>query len=58
MKDDLAAGLRPHFRVDRAAALAMVDEIIEPRDTRMVVALALQLTAIKDVDRPWRRREG
>jgi acetyl-CoA carboxylase carboxyltransferase component len=57
MKDELAAGLRPHVRIDRAAALGMVDDVIDPRDTRKVLAMALQRTANKHVDRPWRRRE-
>jgi acetyl-CoA carboxylase carboxyltransferase component len=44
-------------RIDRAAALGMVDDVIDPRDTRKVLAMALQRTANKHVDRPWRRRE-
>src|SRR4029078_6607238 len=31
MKDELAAGLRPHVRIDRAAAMGMVDDVIDPR---------------------------
>ncbi len=57
MKDELASGLRPHVRIDRAAALGMVDDVIDPRDTRKVLAMALQRTANKQVERPWRRRE-
>jgi len=57
MKDELAAGLRPHVRIDRAAAMGMVDDVIDPRDTRRVLAMALQRTANKQVERPWRRRE-
>src|SRR5215510_3030411 len=44
MKEDLAAGLRPHVRIDRAGALGMVDDVIDPRDTRKVLAMALQRT--------------
>ncbi|HET9035344.1 MAG TPA: acyl-CoA carboxylase subunit beta [Myxococcaceae bacterium] len=57
MKEELAAGLRPHVRIDRAAALGMVDDVIDPRDTRKALAMALQRTASKQVERPWRRRE-
>ena len=57
MKDELAAGLRPHVRIDRAAALAMVDDVIDPRDTRKALALALARSRNKTVDRPARRRE-
>jgi acetyl-CoA carboxylase carboxyltransferase component len=57
MKDEMAAGLKPHVRIDRAAAMGMVDDVIDPRDTRKVLAMALQRTANKQVERPWRRRE-
>ena len=57
MKEELSAGLRPHVRIDRAAALAMVDDVIDPRDTRKALGLALARTANKHVERPWRRRE-
>jgi acetyl-CoA carboxylase carboxyltransferase component len=57
MKDELAAGLRPHVRIERAAAMGMVDDVIDPRDTRKALAGALARTANKQVDRPSRRRE-
>jgi acetyl-CoA carboxylase carboxyltransferase component len=57
MKDELASGLRPHVRIDRAAALGMVDDVIDPRDTRKTLAGALRRTANKHVERPVRRRE-
>jgi acetyl-CoA carboxylase carboxyltransferase component len=57
LKESLAAQLRPHVRVDRAAAMAMIDDIIDPRDTRRQLALALRRSVNKTVERPWRRRE-
>jgi len=57
LKEELASSLRPHVRVDRAAAMAMVDDIIDPRDTRWQLALALRRSVNKTVERPWRRRE-
>ncbi len=57
LKDRLAGGLRPHVGIERAAALAMVDDVIDPRDTRKALAMALARTANKTVERPWRRRE-
>jgi acetyl-CoA carboxylase carboxyltransferase component len=57
MKDELAASLKPHVRIERAAALGMVDDVIDPQDTRKALALALARTANKTVERPWRRRE-
>ncbi len=57
LKEELAAGVRPHGRGDRAAPLAVVVDIIDPRDTRWQLALALRRTINKMVERPWRRRE-
>jgi len=57
MKQQLAAELKPHVRVERTAALAMVDDVIDPRDTRRALSLALARTAGKRVERPWRKRE-
>ncbi len=34
---------------------AMVDDIIDPRDTRWVIHRALEFTAEKSVERPWRK---
>ncbi len=57
MKEELARGLRPHMRIERTAALGMVDDVIDPRDTRRALARALKRTAHKVVERPRRRRE-
>jgi acetyl-CoA carboxylase carboxyltransferase component len=37
--------------------MAMVDDVIDPRDTRKALALALARSRNKTVDRPARRRE-
>ncbi|MEN9799111.1 MAG: hypothetical protein RL653_2807 [Pseudomonadota bacterium] len=57
MKEQLAAGLRQHISIYRAAALAMIDDVIDPRDTRRALAAALKRTQNKTVERPPRRRE-
>jgi len=57
LRAELTGRLRPHVRVDRAAALGMIDDIVDPRDTRRQLALALRRTVNKTVERPWRRRE-
>lgn len=57
LKEELAAGLRQHISIYRTAALAMVDDVIDPRDTRRVLARALKRTANKRVERPHRKRE-
>jgi len=34
----------------------MIDDVIDPRATRAVVARALERCAAKRVERPWRKR--
>jgi acetyl-CoA carboxylase carboxyltransferase component len=38
-----------------AAGNAMIDDIIDPRETRRVVARALEMAAGKRVERPWKK---
>ncbi len=57
MKEELAAGLRSQISIYRTAALAMIDDVIDPRDTRRLLARTLARTANKKVERPYRRRE-
>ncbi|MFL5318070.1 MAG: carboxyl transferase domain-containing protein, partial [Myxococcaceae bacterium] len=57
MKEELAAGLRAHISIYRTAAMGMIDDVIDPRDTRKSLAAALKRTANKKVERPFRRRE-
>jgi acetyl-CoA carboxylase carboxyltransferase component len=38
-----------------AAGNAMIDDIIDPRETRAVVARALEMAANKRVERPWKK---
>jgi acetyl-CoA carboxylase carboxyltransferase component len=57
MQQMLADQIRPHINIYRVAAMGMVDDVIDPRDTRPVLARALKLTAHKHMERPRRRRE-
>lgn len=57
IKEELSQGLRRHISIYRTAALAMVDDVIDPRDTRRALARALKRTRNKRVERPYRRRE-
>lgn len=41
---------------DMVAGAALVDEIINPADTRRILASALERTRGKQVERPWKRR--
>ena len=38
-----------------AAGNAMIDDIIDPRETRAVVIRALEMSATKRVERPWKK---
>ncbi|HEX4621139.1 MAG TPA: acyl-CoA carboxylase subunit beta [Myxococcaceae bacterium] len=57
LKAQLADALRPHIDIFRAAAMALVDDVIDPRETRRVVARALKRTEHKVVERPRKKRE-
>jgi len=55
-KARLAAAIRPYIDIYRVAALAHVDDVIDPRDTRPLLAHYLRLTEGKRVERPYRKR--
>jgi acetyl-CoA carboxylase carboxyltransferase component len=57
MKAQMAEALRPHIDIFRAGAMALIDDIIDPRDTRATIAHALRRTERKKMERPYRRRE-
>ncbi len=54
-KAELIAEYRKIIDVYRAAANAMVDDVIDPRETRPTVIRALEMAETKRVDRPWKR---
>src|SRR5215472_11663779 len=56
-REELGAQLRKHISIYRTAALAMIDDVIDPRQTRRSICRALRRTANKKVERPHRRRE-
>jgi acetyl-CoA carboxylase carboxyltransferase component len=57
VKQQLVDRIKPHIDIYRAAAMALVDDVIDPRETRRVIARALKRTDHKLVERPHRRRE-
>ncbi len=57
VKKQLAEAIRPHIDIHKTAALGYVDDVIDPRETRPLLAHYLRLTEHKKVDRPWRKRE-
>jgi len=54
-KAELIAAYRSLIDVYVAAANDMVDDVIDPRETRPVVIRALELAEGKRVERPWKR---
>src|SRR6266850_2177382 len=57
VKKQLAEGIRPHIDIFRTAALGYLDDVIDPRETRPLLAHYLRLCEGKKVERPWRKRE-
>src|SRR5512140_671917 len=57
VKKQLAEAIRPHIDIYKTAALGYVDDVIDPRETRPLLAHWLKLTEHKQVTRPWRKRE-
>ncbi|HVP30658.1 MAG TPA: acyl-CoA carboxylase subunit beta [Myxococcota bacterium] len=54
--DEAAARIRSGINPYVPAIRAMIDDVIDPRDTRSVVARALARSAGKRIERPWRKR--
>src|SRR5215475_11545971 len=48
-------GIRKSIDPYIAAGNALIDDIIDPRETRPVVIRALEMAATKRVDRPWKK---
>jgi acetyl-CoA carboxylase carboxyltransferase component len=51
MIEDVRRTIDPYV----AAGNAMIDDVIDPRETRPVVIKALEMAATKKVERPWKR---
>jgi acetyl-CoA carboxylase carboxyltransferase component len=51
MEDAIRATIDPYV----AAGNALIDDVIDPRETRPTVIRALEMAATKRVERPWRR---
>jgi len=54
-KAELVAAYRELIDVYVAARNAMVDDVIDPRETRPTVCRALEMAEGKRVERPWKR---
>ena len=56
MKAQLIEEYRKIIDVYRAASNFLIDDVIDPRETRPVVIKALEMAATKKVDRPWKKQ--
>jgi len=54
-KRELIENFRKIIDVYIAAGHDMVDDVIDPRETRLTICRALELAATKHVERPWKR---
>jgi acetyl-CoA carboxylase carboxyltransferase component len=52
---ELIAGFREAFDVYIAAGNDLIDDVIDPRETRPTICRALEVSAGKKVERPWKR---
>ena len=55
VRQQLAAAIQQHIDVYKVAGWGLVDDVIDPRDTRQVLARGLELAWNKQVERPWRK---
>jgi acetyl-CoA carboxylase carboxyltransferase component len=55
VKKQLAEAIQQHIDIYKVAGWGLVDDVIDPRDTRKVLALGLELSWGKKIERPWRK---
>jgi acetyl-CoA carboxylase carboxyltransferase component len=53
--EEMASGLRPHISINKTAELGLVDDVIDPRETRQVLFRALEFTKDKKIFRHPRK---
>lgn len=56
VKAQIIERLQATIDIDRVAGWALVDDVIDPRDTRLALAWGLELTQHKRVERPAKKR--
>jgi len=55
VKKQLTEMIQQHIDIYKVAGWGLVDDVIDPRETRKVLALGLELSWNKQVERPWRK---
>jgi acetyl-CoA carboxylase carboxyltransferase component len=56
VKAQIVAMLQQHIDILRVAGWGLIDDVIDPRDTRRVLCLALEMAWGRQVERPARKR--
>src|SRR5207249_1347319 len=56
VKQQLTQMIQANIDIYKSAGWGLVDDIIDPRDTRRVLAIGLDMSWNKHVERPWRKR--
>lgn len=56
VKQQMVEMIQGYIDVYKVAGWGLVDDVIDPRDTRRVLAMGLELAANKKVERPYRKR--
>jgi acetyl-CoA carboxylase carboxyltransferase component len=56
VKQGLIAQIQKNIDIYKSAGWGFVDDVIDPRDTRRVLAWGLELSQNKEIERPWRKR--
>jgi acetyl-CoA carboxylase carboxyltransferase component len=51
----MIAGIQKTIDPYIAAGNALIDDVIDPRETRPTVIRALEMAATKKVERPWKK---
>jgi acetyl-CoA carboxylase carboxyltransferase component len=55
VKQGIIDQIQKNIDVMKVAGWGLIDDVIDPRDTRAVLALGLELSWNKKVERPWRK---
>ena len=56
VKQQIAATIQQHIDINKVAGWGLIDDVIDPRDTRKVLATGLRLSWNRTVERPARKR--
>jgi acetyl-CoA carboxylase carboxyltransferase component len=56
VKASLVKGIQDNINIYKVAGWGLIDDVIDPRDTRKILALGLEMSWNKEVQRPWRKR--